>query len=168
MATLPVAYVKKTIQNCFWCVLTNSCWQWHTANIISVISAILASTVFGVVVAHFWLSAGSFTFCTLAINRPSTVAITQTGTITFMPMLALLYWAIIGCVRLAPLGRPGAWRFFLPGRTWVIICTHLSWNKKPPHTGVNPGKLNERTPFVTHIIILYKALSVTIIFSAPW
>ena len=35
--------------------------------------------------------------------------------------------------------------FFLPGRTWVIICTHSSWETKPPHTGVDPGKLNERT-----------------------
>ena len=35
--------------------------------------------------------------------------------------------------------------FFSPGRTWVIICTRSSWKNKTLHTGVDPGKLNERT-----------------------
>ena len=53
----------------------------------------------------------------------------------------------IGCVRLAPLGRPRCVAGFLLGRTWVIICTRSSWGKKNRHT---PGsKLNERTHCVT-------------------
>ena len=34
------------------------------------------------------------------------------------------------------------WHFIFP---WVIICTRLSWGKNMPHTGFDPGKLNERT-----------------------
>ena len=34
-----------------------------------------------------------------------------------------------GCVRLASLGRPRCVAVFFPGRTWVIICTRLSWKK---------------------------------------
>ena len=37
--------------------------------------------------------------------------------------------------------------FFLPGRTWVIICTRSSCGKKLPHTGFDPGNLNERTQY---------------------
>ena len=40
---------------------------------------------------------------------------------------------------------PGVWRFFFQGQTWVIICTRSSWKTKTPHTGFDPGKLNERT-----------------------
>ena len=52
----------------------------------------------------------------------------------------------IGCVRLVSLGDPGVWRFFLPGRTCADnIITHVRPGEKTPHTGVDPGKLNERT-----------------------
>ena len=52
------------------------------------------------------------------------------------------------CVRLAyPWVNPGVWRFFFTGQPWVIICTRSSWTKKKPHTGIDPGKLNERTHY---------------------
>ena len=35
--------------------------------------------------------------------------------------------------------------FFFPGRTCVIICIRLSCKKNTPHTGGDPGELNERT-----------------------
>ena len=45
---------------------------------------------------------------------------------------------------------PGVWRFFFPWRRWVIICTRSSWGKKLSYTGVDPGKLNERTQYMRH------------------
>ena len=52
-----------------------------------------------------------------------------------------------GCVLLASLGRPRyvCGGFIFPGRTCADYYPRLSWGKKPPHTGVDPGKLNERT-----------------------
>ena len=49
---------------------------------------------------------------------------------------------------------------FFPGRTWVIICTRSSWKKKSPHTGVDPGKLNERTQYWYASIRVISSLSI--------
>ena len=62
---------------------------------------------------------------------------------TYYPVTRFPYWCpantpLLGCVRLASLGRPRCVAIFFPGRTWVII-------KKTPHTWVDPGELNERT-----------------------
>ena len=53
------------------------------------------------------------------------------------------------CVRLAyPWVDPGVWRFFF-FRTTVgsYLHTFVLDQNKTPHTGVNPGKLNERTHY---------------------
>ena len=60
-----------------------------------------------------------------------------------------------GCVRLAPLGLPRCVVGFFP-RTNVGNYLHKSvLEKKPPHTGVDPGELNERTQYrpYTHDVI---------------
>ena len=51
----------------------------------------------------------------------------------------------LGCVRLASLGRPRCVTVFFPGRTCADNYPRSPWKKKPPHTGIDPGKLNERT-----------------------
>ena len=38
--------------------------------------------------------------------------------------------------------------FFVQGRTCADNYPRSSWKKKTPHTGVDPGKLNERTHYI--------------------
>ena len=55
---------------------------------------------------------------------------------------------------------------FFPGRTWVIICTCSFSKKKTPHTGVDPGKLNERTHSVVAFCLQCRAVPIGL-FSGP-
>ena len=50
------------------------------------------------------------------------------------------------------LGRPRCVAGFFPGQMWVIICTRSSLKKGTPHTGVDQGKLNERTQYQQNIL----------------
>ena len=63
---------------------------------------------------------------------------------------------------------PGVRRIFLPGRTWVVICTRSSWEKTPPHTGVDPGKLNERTLKGWSVIICWAVRSPAVDFTKSY
>ena len=62
-------------------------------------------------------------------------------------------WAISGCVRLAPLGRPRCVTDFFP-RTNVGNYLHtFNLENKLPHTGVDPGKLTN-APNITSVICI--------------
>ena len=53
---------------------------------------------------------------------------------------------------------------FFPGRTWVIICTRSSQKKTSSHTGVDPGKLNERTQYFAMYLLPW---CLTLLFWSP-
>ena len=52
---------------------------------------------------------------------------------------------IIGCSRLASPDRPRCVAFFFPGRRCADNNSRSFWKRNTPHTGVDPGKQNERT-----------------------